>query len=107
MNPFAEATARAPRGLTPAERIRFEVGDAAAWKEAAEAVSRPRKQVTFQKDVAEAVRADASLSEDARSAALSISESLRDHAQALSRAAWRYSSRPGATPEQYERALRQ
>jgi hypothetical protein len=63
-------------------------------------------QLLTPEEVADRIRADASLSESVRGQALKLAPLYRHDLKKLHGAAWETLARPGATPEQYRLALR-
>ncbi len=108
VDPLEEARRVAPRALTIDERIAHEGGsprELVVLREAKAAFDAAVAEALTCGAVTDRLRTDATLSGEARAAALGLVGGLRDSARLLFNASWRVVRTPGLSEEEYLRAL--
>jgi len=88
VDPLAAARSAVARELTADERIAYEIGDVAAWKEALALVQRLDATCALAEERSAAVRAATGASAEVRRAALAIAATRHQTPLQLARAAW-------------------
>ncbi|HKE01963.1 MAG TPA: hypothetical protein VKE69_13190, partial [Planctomycetota bacterium] len=103
-DPLAEALRCKPRDLTANEHIEHEVGNVAVWTAARAAVTSVRKKGARVAEHVAALRADTSLAEDVRAAAIEFASTFRDHPRGLASDAFAIVRREKRAPAEDELA---